>query len=248
VSGPGRPRTAPQKARNPRSRADSGIALGLIGALGGLSQHRLIDRLIRGRIWIGLVAFALIGIVTLQLGLLRLNGNIGRAIEHEAVLQRENATLSIENSELAAGERVAARAAHLGMVLVPSGALSFLASHPQSDVTRAAATLSSSARSTASSAEGAEASSGASPAAGTESNESQTGETAESQPRSESSASTPSSAPSGESSTSGSAEAAPAGSESPAPAEAAPSSTQSSVGGASETTPAGGTQSSPSGG
>ena len=83
------------------------------------ATHRLLDRLIRGRLWIGLVAFALIGIVTLQLVLLKLNAGIGRALEREALLQRENAALSIENSELAAGEQVESQAEHAGMELVP---------------------------------------------------------------------------------------------------------------------------------
>ena len=71
------------------------------------------------------MAFALIGIVTLQLGLLKLNAGIGRALEHEALLQRENAALSIENSELAAGDRVQSLAARLGMELVPPGSAAF---------------------------------------------------------------------------------------------------------------------------
>jgi len=86
VSGPARPSTPARPARSRRVAGDAGLALGLISALEGLAQHRLLDRLIRGRTWIGIVAFALIGIVTLQLGLLKLNGGIGRALEHEALL------------------------------------------------------------------------------------------------------------------------------------------------------------------
>ena len=116
VSGPGASQRA-RAARRARAGAPARRASrsALISALESLAQHRLLDRLIRGRTWIGIVAFALIGIVTLQLGLLKLNGGIGRALEHEAVLQRQNAALSIENSELAAGTRVEARAAQLGM-------------------------------------------------------------------------------------------------------------------------------------
>jgi cell division protein FtsL len=98
--------------------------------------------LIRGRTWIALIAFALIGIVTLQLLVLRLNANIGRALVREAQLQRANAALSIESSELAAGERVESLTAKLGMELVPEGDLRFLSINPRADVVRAAATLS----------------------------------------------------------------------------------------------------------
>jgi cell division protein FtsL len=139
--------------------------LGLLAALDSLAQHRLLDRLIRGRVWIGLVAFALIGIVTLQLGLLKLNGGIGRALEHEALLQRENAALSIENSELAAGTRVEQKAAKLGMAFVPAGALRFLPAAGHGEVGKAAAALATAAHAAAeareaSAAEAASASSG----------------------------------------------------------------------------------------
>jgi cell division protein FtsL len=120
-----------------------GLALGLLGALEALSSHRLLDRLIRGRLWIGLVAFALIGIVTLQLGLLKLNSNIGRALERESALQRANAALSIEDSELSGGSRVESQAEGLGMRLTGVGGLQFHDSHARSDVPRAAAALAS---------------------------------------------------------------------------------------------------------
>ena len=75
-------------ARVTRGRAaggrSDGLVVGLLGAAETLSSNRLLDRLIRGRMWIGIVAFALIGIVTLQLGLLKLNSGIGRALERAA--------------------------------------------------------------------------------------------------------------------------------------------------------------------
>jgi cell division protein FtsL len=132
-------------ARNAPARravADSGgLVLGLLGMLEALSSHRLLDRLIRGRMWIGIVAFALIGIVTLQLGLLKLNSSIGHALEAESQLQRENAALSIENSELAGGNRVESQAERLGMRLTSVGGLQFHESHARSDVPQAAAAL-----------------------------------------------------------------------------------------------------------
>ena len=116
--------------------------LGVLGALNSISRNPSLDRLIRGRTWIVLIAFALIGIVTLQLLVLRLNANIGSALVREAQLQRENAALSIESSELAAGERVESLATRMGMQLVPEGALRFLTSDPRADIGRAAAALS----------------------------------------------------------------------------------------------------------
>jgi hypothetical protein len=151
---PPRPSVAPRKPRRvsgpsrrparPLSRPvepERGVVLGVLGALNGLSRNRSLDRLIRGRGWIVLIAFALIGIVTLQLLVLKLNANIGRSLVREGQLQRDNAALSIESSELAGGERVESQAAHLGMELVPEGALRFLSVDPHADIARAAAAL-----------------------------------------------------------------------------------------------------------
>jgi hypothetical protein len=152
VSGPAR-RPATTRPAQRTTGADAGLLFGLLSAVESVAQHRLFDRLIRGRAWIGIVAFALIGIVTLQLGLLKLNGGIGRALEHEALLQRTNAALSIENSELAAGTRVEARAGHLGMTFAPSGSLHFLSANAHGEIAKAVAALSSAARAAAQSRE-----------------------------------------------------------------------------------------------
>jgi cell division protein FtsL len=134
---PGRPARPPA----PSVQLERGLVPWLAQSLSGLTRNRSLDRLIRSRTWIALIAFALIGIVTLQLLVLRLNADIGHALVRESALQRENAALSIESSELAAGERVESQAAHLGMQLVPEGSLRFLASSSAGDVARAAAAL-----------------------------------------------------------------------------------------------------------
>lgn len=101
----------------------AGRALGLIVAV---PEHRLLDRLVRGRLWIGLVAFALIGIVAMQLLVLKLNTGIGTELQRAAQLQRENATVSIENSTAAAGENIEPQATRRGMQIAPAGAINFL--------------------------------------------------------------------------------------------------------------------------
>jgi hypothetical protein len=107
-----------------------------------LSELPLLDRLIKGRAWIGLVAFALIGIVTMQLALLKLNAGIGRALVHEAGLERENSALSVEASEAQAADTVELQAGRLGMQLVAPGTLQFLSAHGgESVLARAVAAL-----------------------------------------------------------------------------------------------------------
>ncbi len=140
---PARPRRISGPARRPQ-RGSSGLArpqprssqdpIALARVLGRLSHSRLLDRLVRGRLSIAIVAFALIGIVTLQLGLLKLNSSIGRTLQREATLQRQNSALSIENSEMLAGERVESSAAHLGMRLAPVSELRFLSARGQSPI------------------------------------------------------------------------------------------------------------------
>jgi cell division protein FtsL len=256
VSGPAtrKPASVPREVA-----AEGGVVLGALGVVGRISSHRLLDRLIRGRTWIAFVAFALIGIVTLQLGLLKLNAGIGRSLERSAQLQRENASLSIENSELAAGNRVEATAAHLGMQLVPAGSLRFLRVGSGVDVAKAAAALAAPAHSSTASSEQAASSSSSpssTPTTSTTSSESSastepatTGEqgAGEAASPSSSATSTPSpsaaatpAAPTGES-TAASGQPAAAG------ATSAPSTTPPSTAGAPEATPAGGTQAAPGG-
>jgi hypothetical protein len=145
VSGPARrpARARPSEDRRARRAGEeAGLVLGLVAALDRLPRVRPLDRLIQGRMSIALVAFALIGIVTMQLGLLKLNAGIGRTLEHEALLQRENAALSIENSEMAAGDRVELQAGRLGMELISPGALRFLSvGNVSLEANRAAAAL-----------------------------------------------------------------------------------------------------------
>jgi cell division protein FtsL len=252
VSGPARRTPVDRNVRAPAA-GDTGIVLGLIAALETIANHRLLDRLLRGRAWIGLVAFALIGIVTMQLGLLKLSGGIGRAIEREALLQRENAALSIENSELSAGERVQSLAMKLGMELVPAGALRFLTANPRSDFGRGAAALSSSAHAGPSGSEESGAASSAAAQAKTAGEE-----THAAAPESQGTATEESSAASAESSSSGESRApshessAAAGESSAAttatPAPGAESASAPSAGNSSaEATPAGGTQAGPQG-
>jgi cell division protein FtsL len=244
VSGPVRraPSIAPRRSTRPGAATTvNGFALGLISAVEALAQHRLLDRLIRGRMWIAIVAFALIGIVALQLGLLKLNGGIGRAIEREAVLQRQNAALSVENSELAAGPRVEALAAQLGMAFASPSQLRFLDSHPRADTARAASTLAAAARTAAQPTNEA----GASGAVASESSPSGSSEASSSEASSQSAASESSASESSEASTaesSGSQAAGEASRTSETPRESEPSSAGEPESHGAEAQPSGGTQ------
>jgi len=267
ISGPVRPvrPVRPGIRDGSRQQAPTGLAIRVGALLGAVSRHRLLGRLIAGKAWIAVVAFALIGIVTLQLGLLELNRGIGRSLERQGTLQRENAALSVENSELAAGDRVESRAQSQGMELVSPGALHFLGSDPRRDIGKAAAALNvpvhsidlgageGSASSTGAASSSASTGSSEQASAATEAGSA----TSPGQSQGEASATTSSAAasePAAGAAPSGEVAAGAAPSEGSAPAASAPgpartSSEQSSAGAgeAAEATSAGGAQASPSG-
>lgn len=154
VSGPARPLAvragavalpAPRPARRspgrsaPR-RSSPGVALRAIHAIDGASRSALVERLIRGRLWIGVIAFALIGIVAMQLLVLKLNNQIGASLARAVALQRQNVALGIERSESSAGNLVEPQAAAAGMTFATPGSLRFLTAH-RADVHRAAQAL-----------------------------------------------------------------------------------------------------------
>jgi cell division protein FtsL len=102
---------------------------------------RLLDRLIGGRAWIAVIAFALIGIVGMQLWVVKLGVGIGRAVEHTQLLQQENSVLSAEDSALSSGERVERLALAKGMVPASPAALHFDTVRGPLDARLAAAAL-----------------------------------------------------------------------------------------------------------
>jgi cell division protein FtsL len=260
VSGPVR---RPARPSEQPAQAERGLAVGALELGRGLFGHRALDRLIRGRVWIALIAFALIGIVTLQLLILQLNASIGRSLVREGQLQRSNAALSIQDSELASGERVESEAERLGMELVPESSLRFLGSNPHADVARAAAALgtpvhtsssasgevgTASTSSSSSSSSGATGASGEQAATTPQSGEAQPGSTGEaaSTAASTGTPSAASSTPTGSAGTPGTESTAGTSAGTSAGAAATPTE-QAPAGGSGALTAAGGTQSSGAG-
>jgi hypothetical protein len=110
VSGPARRRAHAPAGPPP-------LALRIGGAVHGLAEHRLLDRIIRGRAWIAIVGVGLIGIVFMQVSMLRLNAGIGRAVDTATRLERDNSVLRGTISELSSGDHIEADAAQMGLVL-----------------------------------------------------------------------------------------------------------------------------------
>jgi cell division protein FtsB len=124
VSGPARPRAVPGPARG---RTDA------FERLKALPDHRLVDRLLRGRAWIWVIGLLLGGIVAVQVSLLKLNAGISRAVQATGTLQRQNAALESEIARLDSGERIRAAAVRAGMVDPVAGDTRYVRTRPRRD-------------------------------------------------------------------------------------------------------------------
>jgi hypothetical protein len=124
-----------------RIAAEGGLSLAsaVAGVALDVSSSKLMDRLVRSRGWIVIVAFGLIGIVAMQVSMLRLNAGIGRAVETVSSLERSNASLRAETSRLSSGDRIQSLAGARGYVMPAPADVTFLkAGDLRSDGNRAA--------------------------------------------------------------------------------------------------------------
>jgi cell division protein FtsL len=134
ISGPARPAYAGAPA------AARPFALRLGATAMRVGDARLLDRLVRGRAWIALVAVGLMGIVFMQVSLLKLNAGISRAVTAADTLDRQNSTLRGDISNLDSAERIQSVAAKLGMITPAAGDVHYLDGR-QADGARAAASI-----------------------------------------------------------------------------------------------------------
>jgi hypothetical protein len=128
VSGPARPRTTPAAAmaRGGTVAVPPPLGLRIARRAVRVGDARLLDRLVRGRAWIAIVAVGLLGIVFMQVSMLRLNAGISRAVTSAETLQRQNSVLRADISKLDSGQRIQDTAAGLGMVMPEAGDVHYL--------------------------------------------------------------------------------------------------------------------------
>ena len=89
-----------------------------------------IDRLLRSRLWIWALGIALLGVVTMQVSLLKLNSGISRAVETTTTLERQNAALEESITKLTATDRIQTGAEALGMLMPAAGDVGYLQAGP----------------------------------------------------------------------------------------------------------------------
>lgn len=100
----------------------------------------LLDRLLRGRVWVALIAALLTGIVFLNVGLLELNGGIARTDVRVSELRGENAVLRLRVARLGSSERIRRAAEARAFRAPPPGQVGYLGLRPD-DAERAARAL-----------------------------------------------------------------------------------------------------------
>jgi hypothetical protein len=131
----------PRRVSGPVSRrmvaAPAGAALprrgntGFFARVRALPEHRVVDRLLRSRLWIWALGALLGGIVTMQVSLLKLNSGISRAVETTTTLERQNADIEAAIARLSSPDRIATGAQTLGMDMPAAGAVSYLRPGPR---------------------------------------------------------------------------------------------------------------------
>lgn len=132
--------SGPVRSRRPEPVAAPTLGPRLVAVARALPDHRFLDRLVRGRAWIVLIGLALIGVVAMQVSLLKLNTGIGHDVQRSSVLQRENDVLRADNSRLAEGQRLQRTAHRAGLIEPSPGSVRFVAGRA-GDARRAASAL-----------------------------------------------------------------------------------------------------------
>jgi hypothetical protein len=142
-----RPRTAPigpRRVSGPSRRAiPAGPAIRQRGGtsafekLSRIPDHRVIDRLLRGRACILIIGLMLGGIVAMQVSLLRMNSGISNAVLTKNSLSGQNMLLEKQIAQTRSGDGVGEAAAGIGMIDPPAGERRFVSVRP-TDAARAA--------------------------------------------------------------------------------------------------------------
>jgi hypothetical protein len=140
VSGPRRPPRAALAGAGGAAVARPPLSLRLGRRAMRVGDARVLDRLVRGRAWIAIVAAALIGIVFMQVSMLKLNAGVSRAVTAADTLERQNSILRADISKLDSGERIQDAALNSGMVTPPAGDVRYLDGE-RADAARASASI-----------------------------------------------------------------------------------------------------------
>ncbi len=112
-------------------------ALRTAGAVGGIADSGLMVRLTRGRLWIGMLAALLVGIVALNVLALSFNSSSSEAGRAAEALARQNSALRAQIAGLTASEQVHQTAGRLGLHVPNPDQIGYLRPSPDDAATAA---------------------------------------------------------------------------------------------------------------
>ena len=138
---PTAPRQAPRRAPRVDTPARVPRSARALTRLWTLPDHSLLDRVVRGRLWIPLLGVLLVGIVAMQVEVLKLNASIGHSIVHTTELQSENQQLHASVSRLSDDQRIESEAVDLGMSMPAATQPLFMSDAASGNLGRALANI-----------------------------------------------------------------------------------------------------------
>ncbi|MEI7889388.1 MAG: hypothetical protein WCI34_03670, partial [Actinomycetes bacterium] len=97
----------------------------VVGAVRTAPDHAVTEFLASTRVWIGVVAVLLVGLVFMQVKLLHINAGIGTNVAKISLLERQTAELRMGVSALGSDSRIVADAQRMGFVEPPVGSSHF---------------------------------------------------------------------------------------------------------------------------
>jgi cell division protein FtsL len=136
---PTAPRTSPGRAPRVDTPARVPRSVRALARLRTLPDHSLLDRVVRGRLWIPLLGVLLVGIVAMQVEVLKLNASIGHSTVQSTQLQSENQLLRASVSRLSDDQRVESEAVDLGMSMPAATQPLFVSGSTSGNLSRALA-------------------------------------------------------------------------------------------------------------
>lgn len=130
------PATATAPARSPRTRARPAstasarlvpVAVGRTAvAVGGIADSGLMVRLTRGRLWIGLLATLLVGIVGLNVAALSFSARSSQSARKAEALEQRNSALRAQLANQLSHDELEAAAARLGLLTPAPDAINYV--------------------------------------------------------------------------------------------------------------------------
>jgi hypothetical protein len=129
-------RTRAEQRRGPAKAAPS-----LAHSLTRLAHAPVIDRLLRGRLWVVCIGALLAGIVFLNVSLLEMNEGTARSSARSEKLERSNSKMRAKIARLGDSERIRQAAMAAGFVSPLPDEVRYLRSHPDADAARAVARI-----------------------------------------------------------------------------------------------------------